>query len=921
MTVSGFALEKGEYVYTPQGRFQITGDNQNANNAFNNLDGWTLISASAEKTLADVFSINGNGLSEGMNSVVSLDATTSEGMYFQFVPTSASETYVVSLKMKGTVTSTTRLTNEGFNGSNASLGDVLNNCVKIEGNSDNVYGGTTDVVVANTAEELTEDWQTFNYAIIGDGTTRTYYFIFKGMETTVEIADLQIAPALQFADLRQRDAMLEKMNAYKNIYDWTSDLLDEFAMNETIANLEAIGDESGQSELADELVIAQEVLDEFVKANMDDYLAGNNDNYLGIKTTDGNTQKVSNLGDWTATTTGRAFWSSGAYPDLGHYQRGSQWNYGDMATGMGVYMQKTFDPGSYVYAIEANAAMRENATQSWYVNEGLKPAYGVAYIVKIVDGAAADTLISVVKDLEPVNFTPFILPVKIEEAATYEVGFKAYCKAPYQDLVWGSVVYVKDASIWGKNENKYNQKQLGYEADVLEQITTGRTALTTAVEYLDNADYAWGKDELKVCVDSVEVKIGEYEKLTQDDIIATFDNYDGEYVKSTSSEDGILVYTIYQEAVKDILAANKKFLAVNDTLNSIQVAIDAAEATKVMRLYDAATGKADLQAAIDAAKATQAQMKTVDYSEENAAVIVVANSALSDAVEAFKATVPASAIATIVDIDFEQAAVQNEETQLYSIPGAAGSMEFSIFSLDGSIDFSYMQGFWSNGEQLWKGYLRVGNGTGTVEFDPTENGSMGTNILRVACDMYVQGLTGRYLGFFLKNVVEGEEGPEDAEIFGLYRDFYNGVTNTNTCDVDVSMIWAKSGSSYNNASPADAEEETLTANPLQKSHIEVILDYGKNTMYSTINSINGSTTSNEVALEAIPTKFILQSNYANNDRRTWFDNLKIERITAGAVDGIQEINGDAKVVVPTKVFKNGRIVINGKYGINGMIIK
>ena len=31
---SGYALEQGEFVYTPQGRFQITGANVNANNAF-----------------------------------------------------------------------------------------------------------------------------------------------------------------------------------------------------------------------------------------------------------------------------------------------------------------------------------------------------------------------------------------------------------------------------------------------------------------------------------------------------------------------------------------------------------------------------------------------------------------------------------------------------------------------------------------------------------------------------------------------------------------------------------------------------------------------------------------------------------------------------------------------------------------------
>ena len=55
VAVSGFALSNGEFVYTPQGRFQISGDNLNANNAFQDMTGWTVVSASTEKTLADNF--------------------------------------------------------------------------------------------------------------------------------------------------------------------------------------------------------------------------------------------------------------------------------------------------------------------------------------------------------------------------------------------------------------------------------------------------------------------------------------------------------------------------------------------------------------------------------------------------------------------------------------------------------------------------------------------------------------------------------------------------------------------------------------------------------------------------------------------------------------------------------------------------
>lgn len=907
--VSGYALERGEFVYTPQGRFQITGANVNANNAFQTMTGWTVIGEG--KTLADKFNTNADGYAAGINSVVSLDATAGEGMYFKFEPSDASATYVVSFKMKGAALDNIRyrVPGDGYK--------TNSNLVKVAGHEIAEIDSVNGEVIVNTAEGLTENWQTFNYAIVGDGTPRTWFISFASMATTIEIADLQIAPAMQFADLRQRDAMLEKLNTYKNCYDWDAALLADLGYDEAIANLQAVGNETGQAELDELLSTSQEILDEFIKANMDDYLAGNTDNYLGIKTTSGNTQKVSNLGDWTATTTGRAFWNNGAYPDLGHYAGNSGWNWNDVDSPMGVYMQKTLDPGSYVFSIQGNAALREDATSSsWTINEAWDVAFAEAYIVKIVEGAETpDTIVKQVKDLEAVNFTTFNISAKIEESATYEIGFKAYCKDAYKSLKNGSVTYVANASFFGKNENKYNQKQLGYEADVREQITTGRTQLTTAKENIANADYLWGKAELQACVDSVETKIAAYELMDQDAIIAT---YDDEYVKSTSAETGFLVYTIYQEAVKDIIAANKKFVSVNDTLNSIQKAIDVAEAVLNLRLYEVATGKEALKAAIDNAKALQTRMKATDYSEENAAAIKAANEELAAAVELFKTTIPASAIATVVDIDFEQDAVLNDETQTYSIPGAVGAMEFSHFSAfapEGE-DAPYQQGHWNNGEQKWKGYLRVGNGTGTVNFNPVAEGKedMGTSILKVSCDFYIQGLNNRSIGFFLKN-------DADSTLAALYRNYYQPSDTENNFGADLSVVWAKSGGSYNDASPADAEEPTSTV--IQKTSFEVIMDYGTQTMYCNISSPNGSTTSTPVAFTGIPAKYVLQCNYDDKfaTRRCWFDNLKIQRIGAGEATGITEVNAAAKVKAPTKVLKNGRIIINGKYAINGMLVK
>ncbi len=906
VTVSGFALTEGEFVYTPQGRFKITGANLNANNAFQDLTGWTVIGA--DKTLADKFNINANGYAVGFNSVVSLDGETEgEGMYYKFEPTSADGVYVVSYKLKGAPLDKVqiRIGGDGYK--------TPTNLVKVSGNTEGSYSYPTveGEAIANTAEELTDQWQTFYYAIVGDGTPRTWFISFTTMATTVEIADLQIAPAMQFADLRQRDAMLEKMKVYRDCYPWKDEVWATYdGYPEIIAGLEEIGDESGQAELDELIDVAQEVLAEFLDANMDDYLSANADNYFGINP-DKNKNKIK-IGEWTELPSGRAHWNQNSYPDFGHFVGNNTWNNGAPDSPMGAYMQKDLDPGSYVFSIDALAHLREDPTSScWTPCEGWNPAYGVAYIVKIVDGAATDTIASLVKGLDAVDYTTFNLSFKIAESGAYEFGLKAYCKEEYKTLKNGSTVYLKDASFLGKNDNKYNQRQLAYEKNVRTQITTGRENLITAAEFLANESYLWGKDDLKAVADEIEPKIAAYEAMTQDDIIATYDR--DTYVKSTSEETGLLEYTVYQEATKFIIAANNKFKAVNDTLNSMQAIIDNAETTIGMRLYDAATGKAALQAAIDKAKGIQTQMKASQYSEENAAAIVAANAELNEAVTTFTTTIPANDIVTIVDIDFEKDAELNIDNMFYSISGNKGSMEFSTFSEQGGTT-EYEKGFWENGEQLWKGYLRVGNGTGTVLFDPTDGGSMGTNILKVACDFYIQGLSGRTLGFSLKN-------DADEDVFALIRDYYAPSTTTNTCSLDEKYIWAKSGSSYNNASPADATD-SITPNPLEKTHFEVILDYGRQSIYCTASSPNGSTTSLEVANEVIPTKFVLQSNYSTDSRRPWFDNLLIQRISAGATEKFDPTaiaNVKAAVKVDGAVYNLAGQRVDASY--KGLVIK
>lgn len=554
VTVPVSGLADGEYVYTPQGRFQITGD-VIARSNFDDFSGWEVITAIDDKKVVDNFAIDPeNGPAAGVLCAVSLDDTAGEGMYFKFTPTDAGATYVVSYKMKGAQAVTTRVKTVA----------VSTNLVKVEGNSDGVYGGTNDVLLCNTAEELSDEWQTFNYAIVGDGIPRTYFISFSGMASNIYIADLQIAEAYQVADLRARDAALERVNVYKNAYAWSEEDLNDYGIYDALEILNAIGDQSSQAALNDALDVANEMLNEFRYSNMDDYLAGGDErNYLSNTFEVAGDSEASSYGVWNCIPSGRGHWAANAYPDMGHYPNGTTWNNGAPTTAQGVTTQMELTPGSYVFAIKSAAALREPLEQTWHTDDGMKPAYGIAYIAK-VNGETVDIIASSEqKDLEPVKMTPFYVTANITEAGKYEFGMLAYCKEAYQSLELGSVTYVGDASIVGKSYSKYTQKQLAYEEDVREQITTGRNQLTIAAANLADEEKLWGKDELQACVDTVAPRIAAYETLTQDDIIATYEDY---YEKTISNDNGIMVYGVYHFAVKDIIAANRRFYAVNATV-------------------------------------------------------------------------------------------------------------------------------------------------------------------------------------------------------------------------------------------------------------------------------------------------------------------------------------------------------------------
>ena len=252
-SLSGYAFEAGEYVYAPQGRFKISnGENlcTNSTCASNNFDGWTAISATAETTPDQVFSYDPE-----KKSFSSKTNVAGEGMYYKFNVPNPSGTYVVSFKLRQETAAWPYSTNilvttdaKGVNTYGIQVADY--NYVNVFGNSGGSFTSSTDYVSYGKELMLTKDWNNVAFAIVGDGTPRDYYIAFSGLNTTLEITDVQIQEAVQYADLRQRGNAVGYARAIINAAEWEAS--DELAsVIELTEALEALTDESSQAELDD----------------------------------------------------------------------------------------------------------------------------------------------------------------------------------------------------------------------------------------------------------------------------------------------------------------------------------------------------------------------------------------------------------------------------------------------------------------------------------------------------------------------------------------------------------------------------------------------------------------------------------------------------------------------------------------------
>lgn len=909
-SLSSFAVAQGDYVYTKDGAYSILTAPESVA-LTDDLAGWTAISATEGMTAKEIFMVV-----DGVANQIAT-STSKEGMYYKFTATSSPFT-IVSFKIRQEVAKQPFTTNVSYgqDGARGCYGfEVAGfNYVNVIGNT----GGflSTDGFASYGKEiMLSKDWQEVNFAVTeADG--KDLYLIISGMESGVQIKDIQISGGIQMADMRKVENELKNANALLGAREWAkSDALD--GLKENIEALQAITKESPVETYNEVMEGLTDAKAAFFESDMEDFLSS-----CGAKTdwhkntSTSKKQKQTSWGDWSATgNSGRWFQVDGCsditaihaphFGGVAGYKRGTS----------SCEMTKTLMPGTYYFEIGGsewvfyNGTPYTGATKNYMKNLGLNKAEMTVYFKKDGEIVASNTVKICTSDAEvPMNNVVSAVSYTVPAEGEYVIGFATTSPFTEEELAYygldetgfdygGSYAFVNQ-KIYCKLDGR-SAAETAYIANVKAQVKAGRDNYDKALENAAS-DKAWGKAAVKEAADAKLEVLQKYEAMTEDEIGATFDK--DTYVAGPTNENSLLEGQVYNELAKDLIAANKAFDDQNKKLESLAPAIKDAEAVRDARAYSASTGKAAFQAEIDAATELDKNMYATDYSEENAAAIDEEIAKLLAAADEYKAAVPADAVKTIVDIDFETPAVQNTETGLYSIAGAQGVMEFAKFEPTteaGAKAIAYEQGMDSNGEKLFPGLIRVGNADATAAVSQTLPLSA-NDIVKVSFDYYFGALSGKNCGFYILDA----EGKSIADYSACK---YSGSYESNPMGIDLTKYNHVGSSSAANDKIADASNCT---------HFDVIIDYGRKSIYCQYGTNGAVNITDEIALTNLNpiASFVLRTNYNNADRRCWFDNLKISNVAAGPCEPFDPTNVSNVTVAPkvaaTKALVNGEVVIS-----------
>ena len=936
MAIGANAYNVDDFIYTRAAKYKVTAANLVTNGELKgaSLDGWTATDPTAAG-LAEVFTV----LEDGGVKVNSGMTALENGMY-QVINVANGGTYVVTMKVKGAEEGYTDLdqtapaTNYIFayfntDGTLSTVGGNKNTTLSFgEG------GAAIEACYSFTADDYTE--MAFTVEAPSEG---KIVIDLRGMVANLEIKDIECHAVTSVIDERIAQARLNYIKYIINGFEWTSEY-DYFA--DVKADITALENaiKTNSADINTYLDNLNGDFKSFAEANLANV-------FEAIPTTDGSSNAENNSANWMNWT---AKWNSLGYSERnGQYTGKAPWNWSTdrwshktAAKNMPMqiqWMRKasgdwdniatltcTLDKGTYFYSVDGQGGMMTLNKERWARHSGYECASTQIFFG--VDGAATanDTLDCGM--LPTQNYKSYINKYVLAEDSKVNLGIR--CNQTL-DVLNGFDVFFANPMLYKvlvKGELTPNQKT--YLSLVETQIANLEARIKEAEELVaaTQTEKPWGKENLQKGIDAAKARLEVMKKYNQEEILEAMANetasfnveggmfyVDGEYITKDSVYTNTALCDVFEAAGSNYLKNEfiDVFNALNTPLTDMPAAIEAAKVAKTQRIFSSSSKMGELGNEITKVENLYKEKLAAAYSAENAQALVDAKVALAQLVEEFKAAIKAE---VIVDIDFENASfVKHEDPEgeadtYYTIAGKAGEMKIGeVAEALGTTLYELGYRASEEAETDSVGMLRVGGGSATVDFAAAPTNT--DEIVRVSFDYYFGNLITKSAGYYLTAGTD--------TICGLFCSMYDGKDTYNTLGVEYMSVLTKVGS-------GSASNAAIAAAASNKSHFEVVLDYGKKTMYCTTTSSKGTATTEEVALnpELKATGFILASNYDNTNRRCWFDNLKVESIAVGEATGINDVSTVAKASKVIKAIENGKLVIKtdkGTFNAVGVQIK
>lgn len=727
------AYEANTYVQTAQGGYKTLDAVSNSYlKDANALDDLQVISATEGQAISNIFQWDGD-----KGALVSKLNTITEGGYIA-LPVNSGNKYILSFKVRQPTATAPWVSNPLTNVDNgvvdytktasSSSKGAGYNAITVVGTNGEYNDGTTGFVNAGHDFVLSADWQTVDFIIDAEtnSSVTNWYFVMQGVNTTLEIKDLELQPITQVADLAKAKQYAAIAQKYYDAFTFKEGS-DGDELKKTVKNdvIDAFNELNGDNDF-DGYNAALEQFNTLLTPTAEGSYLQQVDNFISscaAKTNFegmGKQSKISAVGDWSIECGSRVFTkqadalmsktdktlnnegSALAYVEIGHYQNSA--SYDDNFKKARIKMTKTLKPGKYVFAIDGLSSARHAAKNTWDFCTALSQGDMKLY-VKSTNAESTDSLVT--SDwihMPGTDFATGIVSFEIKTEGEYEIGAQlnwTTSNGYYDVKSYGGVYGLRDPRILCQLDG-YSSAQTAYIDKVKAQVEALNSSYAEAKTLIDanDANQPWLRTELKAKYEEMTPIVEAYNKAIASDqnIIDGFEDpvsknnegyevggweqYGGEdmatdpetgnLVPKYNAADSIMVNGVrpMQYMVRDFKAANALFASMDDAVKNADDVLN-------MPVYSTCTGIADLKAAISTAsnaKAT-AQGATIVIPEateevtsptyansEQYLALQTAIATLNAAVETFKGTLPESSIYNAFAPDFSKAVVSYNET-------------------------------------------------------------------------------------------------------------------------------------------------------------------------------------------------------------------------------------------------------------------